>query len=238
LFAPLPLQVFNVINTSYIILKTNITAFLVSLIILLQACAHQFPPPKYYTTPEAELTESRILQTVVKPDSLNLQLLEWAVFYETNLQRNRFGLLPLRYEGNLQHEARSHSQEMVQLQYFDHVSPVDANKTVKERLKNAGINHGGGGENIAIHPVRKKQHIVFRVLGDSQPSKYNWRNSGTVYTYEEFAQDLVERFLNSAPHRHNILNSAYQFLGVGAAPAQYHHSSVLYVTQNFSSTNY
>lgn len=167
-----------------------------------------------------------------------MQLLEWAVFHETNLQRIRFGLLPLRYEGNLQREARSHSLEMVQLEYFDHVSPVSENKTVKQRLKHAGIKHGGGGENIAIHPIRKKQNIVFRIMGDSQPAKYSWRNSGTAYTYEEFAQDLVERFLNSAPHRHNILNPAYQFLGVGAAPAQYRHSDVLFVTQNFSSTNY
>ncbi len=202
------------------------------------ACSHQPPPPRYYTLPEDKVVESRVLETAVKPDSLDLHLLEWAVFYETNVQRGKLGLQPLRYEGRLQREARAHCREMIELEYFDHTSPVTENETVQKRLEQAGIKHGAGGENIAIHPATKKQDIVFRLAEGSEPEKYIWRNNGTSYTYQEFAADLVERFLHSAPHRRNILNRGYTFLGVGAVPGRYNQTDVFYVTQNFSSTNY
>ncbi|MFQ5651550.1 MAG: CAP domain-containing protein, partial [bacterium] len=206
--------------------------------VLFFSCAYRQSPRGYYKLSSEKISRSPMLSHVVRVDSLDLELLEWAVFHETNLQRQRLGLLPLKFEPRLQQGARLHSKEMIDLNYFDHTSPVSENETIKQRLTKAGIRHGMGGENIAIHPARKKQDIVFKLVGASEPGRYGWRNQGKQYTYVEFARDLVRRWLNSAPHRRNILSNDFKFLGVGAVPSRFSDSDVFYVTQNFSSTNF
>ena len=178
------------------------------------------------------------LDQFVNTDSLNIDLLEWAIFDETNIQRERLGLLPLKYEYRLQQGARLHSMEMVNLNYFDHFSPVKENETVKKRIRTAGIKKGDSGENIAIHPKQKRLDIIYRLAGTASPTKYVWRNKGRYYSYQEFARELVRRWLNSAPHRANIFSRGFKFTGVGAVPSTYLETAVFYVTQNFSTTNY
>jgi len=217
------------------------SALLISVagIVLMGGCGqYRFNKPAYYAVPEQEMLQSARLSKVVILDSLDVELLEWAVFHETNIQRQRLGLSSINFDSRLQDAARQHSSEMVRLQYFDHDSPVDGFETVAKRLTRHGISSGFGGENIAIHPAVKKDGFVFRISGAPEETRSCWRNSGKHYTYMEFAKDLVRRWLNSAPHRRNILNRGYKFVGIGAVPSRYQDSSVFYVTQNFSSTNF
>lgn len=118
------------------------------------------------------------LSNILKPDSLDLELLEWAVFHETNVQRERLGLKPFEYEYKLQEGAGLHSQEIVAVGYFNHHSPVAHNETVRSRLMNAGISRGIGGEDIAIHPAGKRQDIVFRFSDWREQQRRGWRNEG------------------------------------------------------------
>lgn len=201
-------------------------------------CSTKVKGPWYYQMPAEDMMNSYAVSMVVDIDSVNVELLEWAIFNETNIQRQRLGLLPLKYEFKLQEGARAHSQEMIDLDYFGHTSPVLENETVRKRIVNVGIKHGIGGENIAIHPAQKKQETVFRLSSTAEPSRYAWRNVGIQYTYREFAAHLVNRWLNSAPHRSNILNKRFKFLGVGCVLSRYNGTEVFYVTQNFSTTNY
>jgi uncharacterized protein YkwD len=207
------------------------------LIFVLAACSDSRPPVYYELNPEA-LLQNDFLNAIVKADSFDLELLEWAIFNETNIQRMQLGRPPLKYDARLQTGARLHSIEMVELSYFDHVSPVEKNATVTRRLRNSGIKYGIGGENIAIHPVRKKQEIVFRLAGSGEPDEYFWRNKGSDYTYGNFAYDLVQRWLKSRPHRNNILSRGYGFLGIGAAFTHYEDNDVFFVTQSFATVNY
>lgn len=175
----------------------------------------------------------------IKPDSINLELLDWAIFKETNYQRERLGLGDLRYNFRLHEAARLHSEEMVQLRYFDHVSPNPTNKTIKKRLQHVGIRNGFGGENIAIHPITRRLSIVFNPAQvEIVAHRYVWRNQGVPYTYHEFAAALVERWMDSPPHRENILSPYFKYLGVGCVESEFRHLNTLYVTQNFSSTNF
>ncbi|MFQ5606283.1 MAG: CAP domain-containing protein [bacterium] len=180
------------------------------------------------------------LSQVIRADSVDLELLEWAIFKESNRQRKRLGMKPFEFEVRLQKVARQHSGEMVELKYFEHHSPVIKNQTIRQRVSRAGIKYGIQGENIAIHPLNKIQEVVFSDLTPASQSatRYAWRNEGREYTYKEFSVDLVKRWLNSLPHRRNILSQQFKFLGIGCAQAQYNGLEVFYVTQNFSSTNY
>ncbi|HET6251991.1 MAG TPA: CAP domain-containing protein [Tepidisphaeraceae bacterium] len=70
-------------------------------------------------------------------------------FQFVNTYREYLGLLPYELDPRLVQAARDHSQEMITLKYFAHDSPVAANKSPWDRIKNAGYK-GGSGENIAM----------------------------------------------------------------------------------------
>lgn len=175
----------------------------------------------------------------IEPDSVNLELLEYAIFLQTNLQRQRLGLWPLKFEPRTHSVARSHSEEMVSMSYFSHTSPVPKNQTLRMRMSHAGLKQTTAGENIAIYPIFKKQEIlVEKQLPESSAPRDFWRNHGVRFTYDEFAKNIVDRWMNSPGHRSNILSDYFRFLGVGCARGKLNGSDVFYVTQNFSSTNY
>ena len=175
-------------------------SILVAFVLLpIVSCSNHPPIPNYYKTLPAEVAQNPALAKALDTKQVDVDLLEWAIFYETNIRRQRVGLLPLRHENRLRQGSRAHSQEMEQLKYFAHVSPVEENASVKKRFMNAGIKNGLGGENIAIHPVKKKQQIVFRLSSTAALSRYAWRNQGAPYTYREFAEDLLEPLAHQRP---------------------------------------
>lgn len=209
-------------------------------IALLSSCVHPGnPPPKYYQLRTADQAAGIDLAAPIRKDSVNLELLEWAIFRETNTQRRRLGLESFKFDARLRRAAILHTREMVELDYFDHVSPIPKNETIAQRFRQVGIKYGMGGENLAMHPANKRQQIVFEQLDPNATApKYHWRNAGISYTYEQFAEELVNRWLTSPPHRRNILNRNFRFLGVGCVRSKKKQSEVFYITQNFSSTNY
>lgn len=215
----------------------TICNWLILLLVLNGCSGSKRHVPQYYSKEGRKLFREQQLLKTLNLDSLDLELLEWAVFEETNVQRLRVGLPPLKYESDLQSGARQHSEEMSELGYFSHYSPVPQNETVVRRLKNAGISAGLSGENIAIHPLIKKQNLEFHLPPTIEYQRLFWRNSGLPYNYQDFAKDLVRRWLNSMGHRRNILNKHFKFLGVGAVSGRFDERDVFYVTQNFSTNN-
>lgn len=205
----------------------------------LTGCASRSANHELYSVEDKQPWQVLVDTLQVRADSLDVTLLEWAIFEATNEHRERLGLSRVDFEPRLHEAARAHSREMVALDYFDHQSPVADRSTVQKRLQLVGIHKGVGGENIAIHPVQKRMDVVFNARRkEERSSRYAWRNLGLPYSYKEFAAELLERWLNSPPHRENILNPYFQFLGVGCALAEYQQLDVIYVTQNFSTVNY
>ena len=125
---------------------------------------------------------------------------------------------------------------MVELNYFSHTSPVSENRTLKRRIKSAGI----AGGNIAIHTLMKTQEVVFykRVTSTQTITRYARMDEGIEYTYKGFAVDLVNRWFCSSAHRFNILNHQFKFLGISCVLTRYNEMAAFYVTQNFSSHIY
>lgn len=87
-----------------------------------------------------------------------------------NAYREYLGVLPYEIDSRLVSAARGHSQEMVDLKYFAHESPVAANKTPWDRIRNAGYPRGTG-ENIAYGPTDAEQ--VFWMWFNSPPHHQN-----------------------------------------------------------------
>jgi len=115
--------------------------------------------------------------------------LELRIIELTNVERARHGLAPLSANAVLVAAARQHSEEMSRLGYFSHTSPTQGQRDVAERIVTAGMDDWTAvGENIA------------------------W--------YRGFALDLVASkvvrdWMNSPPHRANILAADFTMIGVG-----------------------
>lgn len=102
-----------------------------------------------------------------------------------NAERADHGLEPLRANAQLREAARQHSQEMNELNYFSHESPVEAYETLPMRLRNAGVaKYGWAGENIAMSTAAS-------------------------------AQRFVQMWMDSPGHRANILKPEFEFSGIG-----------------------
>jgi uncharacterized protein YkwD len=204
----------------------------------LSCAAKPYIPDIYSVQPGVPEIADTLSQDVVF-ETVDLLILEWAIFLETNNQRERLGMRPFRFQPLLRLAACQHSEEMVALDYFEHTSPVAEYETLSKRLNKVGLRRTFAGENIAIYPGYRKQDIVFWAEDiSSLESRRSWRNYGRNYTYEEFAEELVMRWMQSPPHRRNIMNHYFRYLGVGIAKGVYKGSNVFYVTQNFSSPNY
>ncbi|MBX6341758.1 MAG: CvpA family protein [Thermomicrobiaceae bacterium] len=73
-----------------------------------------------------------------------------------NQERERRGLAPLRVDAKLQAVARAHSEEMLRLGYFSHVSPVSGSPL--DRLTASGVQFAVAGENLAYAPTVEIAH--------------------------------------------------------------------------------
>ena len=168
-----------------------------------QWCEQLYSAHSYY-----DYTDYAAFNQAIDASGYDAELLEAAIFHETNRQRVKYGLAPLKYDYNLMVCAHNHSVNMVQYDFFSHISPVPGKYSLGDRVKEVGYVNCGSAENIAEFPIQS--------------------------TYAESARYVVaELWMNSPGHQKNILNGKYTYLGSGAA--YFVKSSTVYVraTQNF-----
>ncbi|GEM_PF-1160099 len=101
-----------------------------------------------------------------------------------NKMRSEAGLEPLVHEPMLQAAADQHSEEMFRLNYFDHESPVEENRTLPQRLVSAGM------------------------------KKYGWAGENIAMVAKPAAESLVEMWMKSQGHKENILRADFRFTGI------------------------
>jgi uncharacterized protein YkwD len=110
--------------------------------------------------------------------------LEQQVIAAVNAQREQQELSAYLPDEELTAVALAHAQDMYVRDFFAHVSPDG--QTLSDRLAEAGVNFASAGENIQRN---------------TQPA-------------DQTAQVAVNWFMNSAPHRHNILHNQHNRIGV------------------------
>ena len=117
--------------------------------------------------------------------------MESAIGCLINEERASHGLQPLQPNPTLRAAALDHSNEMVSQSYFDHTSP--AGLTFIDRIASTGYMHGTRswvvGENL--------------IWGTGPLSS---------------AQVTVRSWMDSPPHRENILRARFQEIGIAVIP--------------------
>lgn len=99
------------------------------------------------------------------------------------------GLNPLSADPRLTSAARQHCHEMHDLGYFEHESPVPGLTHPADRVYQSGLTDFAVGENIAVN--------------------------GQPLEPAALAKALLDQWMNSPPHRANILKPDFTHLGAG-----------------------
>ena len=133
-----------------------------------------------------------------------LKDVEYQVFELTNEVRQEHHLMPLTQDFTLIDIARAHSDDMLERQYFSHVSPDG--QSFKDRVVPAySRSLARAGENI-------------------------WGGHGYDYSDSNLiARVIVDSWMASPGHRANILNPDFNYLGVGVSVM----GKEIRATQNF-----
>jgi uncharacterized protein YkwD len=106
-----------------------------------------------------------------------------------NDERSRYGLQPVTPNGDLHQAALSHSNEMVNQGYFEHTSP--AGVTFGDRIESTGYMRG-------VRTWTIGENLVW--------------GTGPLSTPEA----VVTAWMNSPPHRENLLRASFREIGVSA----------------------
>lgn len=153
---------------------------------------------------------------VINPNDFDLHLLNAAIFFATNKAREGKHVKALKYSTALRDAAVVHSAQMVEKKFFDHFNSKTLKlRTPENRMKMYGVaNAEAMGENIDWNNI-------------AMPSRT---------TYVQLADQLVDAWMHSPPHRKTMLSKGYSHLGCAAFFEEKDKKGVRYVkaTQDYS----
>jgi len=190
---------------------------------------------QYDSASFAKLPQAR---QVIDPDAVNDDLLDAAVFHETNRRRQQQRLPALKYDERARAAAQMQSRDMAKGGFVDHENPDPTKKTMNDRAKLAGLRPRVLAENVASTFGRRyKSGQPFYSREQNGRKIYSAEPSGPpipMHTYLSFAEALVDGWMKSPGHRKNILHRDVEYLGCACdLPRNPNAMETFYCTQVF-----
>jgi len=175
---------------------------------------------------------------VIDPDAVNFDLLDAAVFHETNRRRQQQRLSALKYDERARAAAQMQSRDMAKGGFVDHENPDPTKKTMNDRAKLAGLRPRVLAENVASTFGRRyKSGQPFYSREQNGRKIYSSEPNGSpipMHTYLSFAEALVDSWMKSPGHRKNILHSDVEYVGCACElPRNPNAMETFYCTQVF-----
>ncbi|BDA77254.1 hypothetical protein LPTSP3_g01840 [Leptospira kobayashii] len=174
--------------------------------------------------------------------NIDYPLLNAALFFETSKERRKLGLKPFRYSALCEQAAFGHAQDMVNLNFYSHTSKVSGKENLKDRLELVGIINPTSGENIInSFAIDYKPGTPVYNPEQNEGKFFSYQKKGPPipnHTYLSLADSLVESWMNSPPHRRNILNPDFSYMGGGVyyyQDAKFQNMDKVKAVQVFSS---
>lgn len=144
------------------------------------------------------------------------------IFELANDERVRHELQELLWDENMAAISVGHSDDMVERDYFSHISPSGKEPGDRARCARYRCEFSSRyrlGENLA----RLWLHVGYRVEKDE-------RIYGPWRSAESLAREAVDGWMNSPSHRRNMVARNYRYMAIGIAFAD---DGAVLVTQNF-----
>lgn len=215
-------------------MKTLIYIYLCAIM----ATGIQSRTPDYYDLNLNNFRQEPAFLERINLDDPDAKRLNAAIFFVTNEQRVAKKLPELEYHPLLEEAATIHSREMADRGFFDHINPKSRKfRNPDDRARYAGISNPHLAENIiesfgleyeANTKVYPGERGVFRYKPDADPIP--------PHTYLSLAEVMVNKWMNSPPHRKNILLEKAEQLGCGSAfyvNEDFYGMPTVLSTQNF-----
>ncbi len=166
-------------------------------------------------------TEPRF-QESLRFAALDYPRLHAAIVYATNAVRVQRRVAPLASHPSLEKAAWRYAQRLAEKKFLGHVDPHAAPhlRTPEQRARAAGVENAKPAENLATYFGIQYQapEPVYRLPG--QPGQFSRTRHGPPipsHTYRSLAEEVVEYWMSSPPHRANLLSQHALQLGCGAA---------------------
>lgn len=157
----------------------------------------------------------------VDPHAPDVSLASEAVRLEINEERCRRGLLPLAPSSAAATAAREHARTMARHGFTGHDSPVRGQETFPRRLVAANARFRLAAENVARTPLFATGSQPYAVV-DRQNCHFTRSPGGPripQQSYRMLADRLVQLWMDSPPHRENMLKPEFRNVGAGIAVA-------------------
>lgn len=142
-----------------------------------------------------------------------------AILAETNRARASIGLPPLRVDSRLAKAADGHTRFLTLIGGIRHESFLPGRETVDARVRAEGLKSAFVSENLALIPVRPR--IMRERAGGGGVEVVD--GGEMDLRIEQLATMFVRAWLDSPPHRENLLNPRFTHLGcavrTGTGPA-------------------
>jgi uncharacterized protein YkwD len=127
--------------------------------------------------------------TGVEVAGLSQSAMEGSIACLINEERAAYGVAPVQANADLRRAALGHSREMVDQGYFEHTSPTGV--SFIDRIASTGYTRGVWFWEVG-------ENLVWGTGGWSTP------------------QSLVTSWMNSPPHRENLLRARFREIGIAA----------------------
>tara|TARA_Y100000589_G_scaffold63902_1_gene55374 strand:- start:2302 stop:2988 length:687 start_codon:yes stop_codon:yes gene_type:complete len=196
----------------------------------------------YYTSDDsADFLSDENLKNRIDLLNLDLHFLNAAVFHLTNIERSNADLPLFGFHENLYKSAAIHSESMNEHDYFDHINRIQKKwRTPKDRILYFDSSYRSLAENILENNLleHKGDVLEYRTVKNSDGTLLFLDLNGQEIKYGTYlfiAKRLVLQWMNSPPHRANILDVNLRLLGCFCAIDKTKIPVLIRCTQNFGS---
>tara|TARA_Y100000991_G_C21858894_1_gene300018 strand:+ start:150 stop:782 length:633 start_codon:yes stop_codon:yes gene_type:complete len=202
-------------------------------------CAQEAYDEYYNSVITADFLSDENLKNRIDLLNFDFHFLNAAVFHLTNIERSHADLPLFGFYENLYKSAAIHSESMIEYDYFDHVNYIQKKwRTPNDRIFYFDKSYRSLAENILENNLLEHEGDVlkYRTVKNSDGTlRYLDLNGQEIKygTYLSIAKRLVLQWMNSPPHRANILDDNMSLLGCSCAIDETKVPVMIRCTQNF-----
>ncbi|WP_339707373.1 CAP domain-containing protein [Algoriphagus aquimarinus] len=181
--------------------------------------AQTWIPSDYNRFTPAQFFQLAAVNQTINYKKLDRGLLQAAIFYLTNEERIKYGLKPFSHSDAMEKVASEHANDMVNYNFYSHVSRVKGKETIGDRFSREGLKRMLIGENISSSiglQYQDGRQINIPRSGGMYTYANSTREVILPHTYLSYAREAVQLWMNSPSHRKSILNPNFEQLGCGS----------------------
>lgn len=219
--------------------KPSFSIFIVCFFGVFNLCAQEAYYKYYISDVSADFLLDDNLNKRIDLLNFDMHLLNATVFHFTNIERSNANLSLFRFYDNLYKSAALHSESMIEYDYFDHVNRIQKKwRTPKDRILYFNSSYRSLAENILENNLLEHEGEIleFRTVNNLDGTLLYLDLNGNEIKYGSYlyiAKRLVLQWMNSPPHRANILDDNLRLLGCSCAIDETKVPVMIRCTQNF-----